>query len=332
MILINRTASIFNNTFTALDERVKNLDSKIKQINKTQKNNHNKQNEFNDLATQTTKTIKSVDRFCKYITQKLLKTNSEHVLEIIPFQKLKEQVNNVQDQLLSDEKIPSKTENFYDTLKLLKIDALMADEYLIIRIGIPIIKDDVKVIYKLTPVPVEFNSNFKMIHPLTQFAIIPEDSSNYTPLTTKELESCIKMDTNFICTPSNPTFYANLCELSIYKEENKKTIQNICTQDEILKKNYVTPLYNMNTFFLTVYNPIVIHVNCADIPQVTKNITQSGILYIPEKCEVNNINFHIKPQININQNINLPIKINSDNLYEKTAMDNTLTFSLCMGH
>lgn len=65
LTLINKTASLFNNTFTALDEKVKNLDSKIKQLNKTQKDKHIKQNEFNTLIEQTTEIINTVDKFCK---------------------------------------------------------------------------------------------------------------------------------------------------------------------------------------------------------------------------------------------------------------------------
>lgn len=66
----------------------------------------------------------------------------------------------------------------------------------------------------------------------------------------------------------------------------------------------------------------MINITCENLPQTTQNISKSGILYISEKCEVNSINFYIKLQININENINLPIKLDIKNPLDKTTMDN----------
>lgn len=318
LTLINKTASLYNNSFFTLDEKLKNLTSKINSQAQENSEIATKQKDFDELAAYITYIIKVLNKISKFITKTILKTSDEHLLKIISLDRLNENIETITPYLQPNEKIPIKTDNKLNILKIISYETILTSWIMMLKIKIPIVDNEEKFIHTLTTIPIKRGNALYLVKPLTQYAILDTKLENYTPLTTMEYNKCINADETLICETSYPTYYDNLCELSILRG---KQVETECSRSILAQKNYITPLKNKDTFFITIKTPIEVELKCSNSNSTKKTLETDGILSIPQGCELISQNFHIKTRDEENHTYNTPVYIEEKPQTEKVAMD-----------
>lgn len=245
LTLINYTASLYNDSLETIQVHLSKLEQKLNAIS----NEADYQDKFDTLASYALHTVNILSKITNFIKAALINNNSiNHLLKIIPLHVLSENIKSIQQQLNSHEKIP--IDNDLDIVKIICHETSLKHGNLAIKIIFPIENTMEKNLYKITPIPIKLDNLFYIINPITEYAIINSGPPGYTPMTKEEYAKCISFPNSLLCPNSYPTYYDNLCEYAIFKMS--KEIQKECAIRHIPSKNYITPLGEPNTYFVTI--------------------------------------------------------------------------------
>lgn len=325
LTLINHTVSLYNNSFEAIQSRLLNLEKKIDTTVTQENHKIEDQEKFDTLAIYALHTMNILIELTNFIKAALQNSSIDHLLKIIPLNKITKSIQLVQSQLTSHEKIGITYESDFDILKILSHEVSLINGSLAIKIEVPIGNTEEKELYKLTPIPIKLDNLHYLIRPVSEYAIINKRSSGYTPLSSNEYLQCIRISDSKLCPTSHPTYYDTLCEYEIYKLS--KDAPKECTLRHIPTKNYITPLGEPNTFFVTVYHPFNITIRCPRINDTYEYVESDGKIFVNPQCEMISTNFHIKAQYaeKIPENLSMDMRnkptVQNESLVEKDRFD-----------
>lgn len=292
LTLINQTATMFNHSFETVQARLSTLDKQLASISGNTTDPTSDQETFDALATYTMHTMKILNRILEFVKAALTNNSISHLLQIIPLHKIAESVHAIQPYLSPHQKIPIKSIDDINLLKLISHENIIIDNNLAISVKIPINNSETKTLYKLTPIPIKTENYFFIIQLSTQYAMMDSKPTSLIPITTGERNRCISINDTLICPSSHPTYYENYCEFIAYFEADNP--QKYCLTHKIPSKNYITPLYETNSFFLTIDEPFNMTTICPNSPNKTEQILQDGKITLKDKCKITSRNFDIK--------------------------------------
>lgn len=317
--LINKTITLYNRAIYKLALKVNKLGKKWAQDDKNGIRNQKQQVIFDNLSNHTSQNIKTLKKMANCIINILLKTPSCDILEFLPIDQIYEEILSIPSQLKIQESLPFQPKNKIDALKLIQFENTINNQIFIIKISIPIVEKPRKTLYKLTKIPLRGNNFIKTVKIRATYAIINNDE--YTPLTIQEVNACQQIEDLLICKPSFPTQLDKYCEFSIFRKR-KSEMGRFCLFEDIISNNYVTPLLQRNTFFMTIKQPIHFSVIYGNGTITDKTLTQDGILKIVNDCELKNTNVKIRGYDEKSIYTSIAKKINT-----ATKTQNTLTDS-----
>lgn len=305
--LINKIVEFYNESIQNLTRKINSLQSKIKNTTQEEKFTKQQREAFNLASEHTAATIHILEKASKYVLNILSNTPGNDILNFITIEQLHTETKNIKTYLKKWEKLPIELNNEVDVLKIIKCESFLNNQVLVIKIKIPILDANKKSLYKQTAIPVKFNKLTKIIDLNTKYAII--NDSSYTSLTNSELENCQQVDTFLVCKTSNPTYTNNSCELSIFQKKN--SLSNLCTFLETVQQNRFLPLYQENTYFVSIQHPTTITAICENASDYRQILSEDGILKIPKNCEVKNENLEIKSHNDISLYTSISSKIDT---------------------
>lgn len=245
LVLINYTAFLYNNSFDTIQDKISNLEKQFERMSVNDSINEYSQEKFDDLANYMNFTLNMIGKIINFAKSAITNPSTSYLLQVIPLHKIAEDVHILNSYLPAHQKVPIEDEDDINLLKILSHEISFIDGNLVISVKIPIINTESKQLFKLTPIPIRLDGLFFMVYPSTEYALIHSKSAGYTPITQEEFNECIPQPNLFICPTSYPTYYEKECE-----------IRNIPL------KNYITPLTSSNSFFLSVFKPFNITIQC----------------------------------------------------------------------
>lgn len=228
---------------------------------------------------------------------------SGKITQLIPKDKLLNDLRIVESKLEENQKLPINFsfENPLHIFKYSKIATSLYGNRLFMEINIPLVERDIYTAYKIIPIPTTINGNTVIINPSTNYVLINDGVKEYIPITMKEYkDSEINLRGEKIIKPAeNSRFeYLENCEVSIFMNPTKRTLEKHCDFKIIPTSNYFIPINSNNQYYLTVNKPIIITEYCRGKSSTIREINENGLLIIEKECRVTTDKISLRPRTN----------------------------------
>lgn len=301
--ILEANIHLHNETFHTLRIAIGNLTTEIKKLDSSQ-NNITKdiqyQTYFNTLATISTLIIDQQEKASKSIMTVLQNTLKGTIIDLVPLDKLEEDLRDIEMYLREDERLPVHldSENLNHIFRIITAKANLVDRNMILQISVPILTTDSFQLIKTIPIPTKSGTITFVIQPTYPYFLLDIEHMRYIPMEEDELNNCkVRVGTQLICSPYSPIYkeWKEVCEMSLIYKQHIEDLTKICNIKVIPNANYVVPINRKNEYYCSIRNDIHVNNICGKTKQTTEYITQSGILKVHDECVVRTEKFDIKP-------------------------------------
>lgn len=266
-----------------------------------------KQREMNETITKSIDIIQFMilehQRISKQLIESLQHSGSGKITQLVPIQRLKNDLAFIEGNLKEDQKLPINIdrENPLHIFKFTTVTAALYNNELIVHITIPIIEIEHYTLYKIIPIPTNVNGTQAIILPTTRFVVINNKNNAFTPISHDEYyNSKINVAGEQILKPAENSYsdYTKNCELNILINPNKDIIEKTCNIQVMPSSNFIVSVNNNNLYYVSIVTPTVVLEHCYRKPSTTHEINKSGILLIEEGCHIIVDKVHIRSRNN----------------------------------
>jgi hypothetical protein len=301
ILITDNTRKIMNSTFHDIEQQIINLNYGLTNaidMTRTQLNLLQWKTQFNSLVASTIILLIQHEKNIEEITKLLAHTLKGEITELIPLNQLKDNLKTLELHLERGEELPIEInkENIFNIFKTSAIHSILTGDRLIAELTIPIVSDTIYKLFKIIPVPMIVEGEFKVIIPDSNMFMTNARRDEYIPLKEDEYQDCRGIERRkIICKQNEPIIFGedNACELKIMHQATLKQIPDICKTKVIPPGNYFVHLNDINTFFCTIAKPTTLQVICGE-EHDNIELEESGTLIIKPGCYIKNDHFMLK--------------------------------------
>lgn len=325
LYIIEKTVKLSNESYTILKNKIEEFAKLVnEEITKT-----NIQIKINSLTTMANLIIALNTETYNDILNILEDSLNGKIVNLIPQGTLTENLRKIASNLKVNQKLPINLDyqSPYNIFSVTNLQGVLTENRIIITLYIPIIDVDDLRLYKTIPIPMAINDSVYRIIPNSEYFLFDSNSRELTPMTTTDLNNCKKSFSNvLICNPEQPTFIAPeaSCELTILLDPKPISINSICNILSLPKKNYIIPLYQNNSYYCLINEPIQIKTTCPGKSIRHKELGETGIVTINPGCSIITNEMRFTAENNIFDSDNQLLKP----LFNISAISSELTFDI----
>lgn len=226
------------------------------------------------------------------------------IINMIPQATLTNNLRKISSNLEINQKLPINldSQSPYNIFSVTNVQGVLSNDRILITLYIPIIDVDDLRLYKTVPMPIRRNNTIYKIIPNSEFFLFNSHRRELTPMEHSDLNNCKKSFNNvLICRPEQPTFIRPeaSCEMSLLLKPEPAVINSICNIIQLPRKNYITPLYQNNSYYCVISEPIAVSVSCPGKTGRQKDLTEDGIITLSPGCSVTTNEMRFSSQTNI---------------------------------
>lgn len=296
LYIVEQSIKINKETYSQL----KNMISELNKIVIHEQIKSNRRNDINSLGVIATLIINLSEKTYKNIIEILENSLNGKILNMIQQTQLIDNLKTIESQFKSNQQLPIdlKTQSPYNIFAIATPQATLIEDKIIIILYIPIIDIDNVYLYKTIPIPLKVNQNVIRIQPQTPFFLLHPNNKEVTPILESDLHNCkMTIKNKLICKPELPTIidHKASCELIMLLNPKTQTIQNTCKFEILPQKNYITRLYQNNSYYCFINEQLKITELCSGKNPLIKYILNNGILTITNGCSFLTDESHFTP-------------------------------------
>lgn len=240
-------------------------------------------------------------RYSQQILRCLEDVVSGKITQLIPKEKLISDLIEIESHLRENQKLPIdfNVENPLHIFKYSKISASLYGNRLLLEVTIPIVERETYTVYKIIPIPATINNNTVIINPSTHYVLLNNEQKEYIPITSKEYsKSKFNMRGERIVKPAENARieYSQNCEISIFMNPIRDTIQKFCDIKRIPTSNYFISINSNDMFYVKIVKPVLITEFCRNKVAQNRVINESGFLKLDKECRVTTDKISLRPR------------------------------------
>ena len=342
--LINEQTAVISSNYQTLIEANKKLTDDATRITDkmnelteqtsnyiTDQNNREKKNQLNEHFTEMTNILLTS---CTTIIRKQMKFLS--IMESLHQNRLHPLVLTIDDltnalKNKSDQDFDKSILTTDNILKITKTEYTINEEYIIIKISIPIPQAERFNAYKIYLLPFEINNKTLILDIPDDTLLVNEDKTNFITENTQEMDHCVHVNEHanqilILCKNKKPILTINneRCSVKMFANPFNKTTN--CKLTETKKHSTITRMIKTNAWLYSTNRQITLVMRTKTL-STTIRLNNTGILTIKKKStlttedtiipiaissevEVNATEYHFNPAntplINFNDNTELP--------------------------
>lgn len=254
---------------------------------------------FNLLAHATSLTLSHHNELANTIVKLLTNTLQGKMIDIIPFNRLRNQLIEIGKVLPKEKELPidPHKDNLFQILLMSSIRTVLLDKRLFIEISFPVVLRKTYQLTKAISIPSAVGDRLIMIQPGSEYFLTNRELTLYIPMTESENQNCIERLNNrySICSVSAPSQNRpeDVCELQMLRERFSENALKNCEYREIPKRNYIIRLAETNTYFIQLLSDIEIRVICTNLTR-NDRLTETGFLDLRPDCSIESDDFSLK--------------------------------------
>lgn len=248
---------------------------------------------------------------------------------LIPIETFKADLLEIESTLTNNQKLPINIhrDNPFGIFNFITTRTSIYNESLYIELTIPKIDKETYNLFKIIPIPIYKDGYILIIIPSTEYVLIDENQSSFTPLSNKEVEdSLLQYDWRGIITPNDNIYhdFHDNCEMSLFIHPNEKDIKELCNVRTIPITNYFISIGSLNQYFVIVTKPTTLIESCNNTITKRETIKTSGKLTLTDDCQIRTHRITLRPRIrsSIEKNVEIGIFTEIDSLTFNHLLEN----------
>lgn len=287
LYIVEQSVKIHNETYNQLRNKIEEFANIVKH-DQIKNNLHTKINSLSNIANMI---ISMNTETYKDILNLLQDSLNGKIINLISQGTLTSNLRKISSNLEINQKLPINldAQSPYNIFSVTNVQGILSNRRILITLYIPVIDADDLRLYKSVPIPIKMGEMIFKITPKAEFFLFNSNRRELTPMENSDLNNCRRSFNNvLICRPEQPTFVRPeaSCEMSLLLKPEPSVVNTICEIKSIPKRNYITSLYQNNSYYCVITNPITVSFSCPGKTVSQKTFTENGIITLQSGCSM----------------------------------------------
>lgn len=232
-------------------------------------------------------------------------------------------------QLIEEEtntKYPIKLipQNYQRIVDISEITISIINKKLVYILQIPELELQNLLTLHFIPIPIRHGNSFIAPNPSHEIILLNAEKSFYIPSDLNTLQNCKKLENQFICKRSQPTFLMSKihnCEINIIRNYNK-IISNKIWEFSVFKISEIVfiPLHDRNQYIVIPENEVKLTTSCNSQTHIVM-INEPSLIYSDSDCTLQTSKSMLKLHTSIEHNFHIQFKKNISYTVSQSDLD-----------